>query len=112
MAVRSKYLDIAEALKAKNKEKNPQFTFRAVKVGNPNGNTRRGTIVLVYGAKSLRDVKMPDDWELSSTKVKCNGVDCPIIINHIGNKVNCFVSIECVQNVAHLSEFAKIEDIK
>lgn len=69
MAERSKYLDIAEELKAKNNGKNPKITFRAVKVGNPNGNTRRGTIVLVYGAKSLRDVKLPDGWDYQALKL-------------------------------------------
>ncbi len=108
-------LDIVEALKKANrrdKRKKPKITFELVKVGENNGFSRQEKLILVYGAETLQDVKMPKGWKLADITVKCRGVDSPIIVNNPSNRYRSYICINLIQDVGHLSEFNKMEPVK
>lgn len=110
MKVSKNVLDTAEALRKVNrwdKRKKPKITFEVVKVGKDNGFSRVETVILVYGAETLQEVKMPKGMKIADITVKCRGVDSPIIIDNVTNRYRGFIYINLIQDVGHLSEFSK-----
>lgn len=108
-------LDIVEALKKANrrdKRKKPKIIFELVKVGENNGFSRQEKLILVYGAETLQEVKMPKGMKIADITVKCRGVDSPIIIDNVTNRYRGFIYINLIQDVGHLSEFNKMEPVK
>ena len=115
MIVSKNVLDIVEALKKANrvedKRKKP-ISFEVVKVGKENGFSRVETVIMVYGAKTLKEVKMPKGMKIADITVKCRGVDSPIIVNNASNRYRSYIYINLIQDVRHLSEFNKMESVK
>lgn len=99
-------LDIVEALRRANRG-DKRITFKVEKVGKPNGFSRVETVIIVYGAKTLQELKMPKGMKIADITVKCRGVDSPIIINNVKSRYRNFIYINLSQDVAHLSEFSK-----
>ena len=116
MIVSKNVLDIVEALKKANRRKDkrekPKITFELVKVGENNGFSRVETVIMVYGAKTLKEVKMPKGMKIADITVKCRGVDSPIIVNNASNRYRSYIYINLIQDVRHLSEFNKMESVK
>lgn len=109
MKVSKNVLDTAEALRRANRgdKRKPKITFEVVKVGEDNGFSRVETVILVYGAETLQEVKMPKGMKIADITVKCRGVDSPIIIDNVNNRYRNLIYINLIQDIEHLSEFSK-----
>lgn len=109
MKVSKNVLDTAEALRRANREgkKKPKITFEVVKFGEDNGFSRVETVIIVHGAETLQNVKMPKGIKIADITVKCRGVDSPIIINNVKSRYRNFIYINLSQDIEHLSEFSK-----
>ena len=114
MKVSKSVLDVAEALRKANrgdKRKKPKITFEVVKFGEDNGFSRVETVIIVHGAQTLQQVKMPKGMKIADITVKCRGVDSPIIIDNVTNRYRGFIYINLIQDICHLSEFSKRETV-
>lgn len=103
------FADFLKELSRLNDEENKKkkgikrVSFKIAKTG------KGENVILISGVKRLTELNLPYGWKLSGMTVKCDEVDCQTIVRQISDRLNLFVPIELIENVTHISEFARIE---